>query len=187
MGNIPRTISTPPSTSLSTVTWPPSLTAILAAWVAWPQPSNPASIWPVWPLSSSMLCFPSRTRLQPSARTTSRSSFATPSGSSSPSPAAVSGAAISTWMLRSAPMAIAVRSTSLHLGPPADKARMEDTGGWPASRSRTAASIESSSNGLRLCFTDAVSIAVCALLTRGLICFPHAPTLDRAGALVHQS
>ena len=41
--------------------------------------------------------------------------------------------------------------------------------GREASRRRTAASRESSSKGLRLCFTLAVSMAVWVALTRGLI------------------
>ena len=48
------------------------------------------------------------------------------------------------------------------------RARIEETGGEEASRRRTAASMESSSKGLRECFTLAVSIAVRDLLTRGL-------------------
>ena len=44
-------------------------------------------------------------------------------------------------------------------------------GGDESSRNRTAASMESSSKGLRLCFTPAVTMAVRDLLGRGLICF----------------
>lgn len=67
---------------------------------------------------------------------------------------------------------MAVRRTSAHLGPPTERARMSDTGGDRGngdSRRRTAASMDSSSNGLRLCLTPAVMIAVFVGLTRGRI------------------
>ena len=67
----------------------------------------------------------------------------------------------------------------MHFAGPADRARMSATRGEgrgdflgpgvEASRSRMAASRESSSKGLRLCFTLAVSMAVRVALTRGLI------------------
>lgn len=53
-----------------------------------------------------------------------------------------------------------------------DRARMSETGGDGGdgdSRRRTAASMDSSSNGLRLCLTPAVIIAVFVGLTRGRI------------------
>jgi len=48
------------------------------------------------------------------------------------------------------------------------RARIEETGGEEASRRRTAASMESSSKGLRECLTLVVSMAVREALTRGL-------------------
>lgn len=53
-----------------------------------------------------------------------------------------------------------------------DRAKMSETGGDGGdgdSRRRTAASMDSSSNGLRLCLTPAVVIAVFVGLTRGRI------------------
>lgn len=53
-----------------------------------------------------------------------------------------------------------------------DRTRMSETGGDGGdgdSRRRTAASMDSSSNGLRLCLTPAVMIAVFVGLTRGRI------------------
>ena len=91
-------------------------------------------------------------------------SFATVSGSrSSPS-------LTSTWIARSAPIAIAVRSTSCALGGPALMTQMSSTppGADFFSRMRTDSSTESSSNGFMLCLTPAVSTPVWALLTRGL-------------------
>lgn len=67
---------------------------------------------------------------------------------------------------------MAVRRVSAHLSPPMDRARMSETGGVGGegdSRRRTAASMDSSSNGLRLCLTPAVMIAVFVGLTRGRI------------------
>lgn len=67
---------------------------------------------------------------------------------------------------------MAVRRISAHLGPPMERARMSETsgdGGDGDSRRRTAASMDSSSNGLRLCLTPAVMIAVFVGLTRGRI------------------
>lgn len=68
----------------------------------------------------------------------------------------------------------------MHFAGPAERARMSATGGEgvldclgpgvEASRRRMAASRESSSKGLRECFTFWVSIAVRVALTRGLIC-----------------
>lgn len=61
---------------------------------------------------------------------------------------------------------------SAHLGPPMERARMSDTGGDGGdgdSRRRTAASMDSSSKGLRLCLTPAVMMAVFVGLTRGRI------------------
>lgn len=66
-----------------------------------------------------------------------------------------------------------VRRMSTHLGPPMERARMSDTGGPGGegdSRRRTAASMDSSSKGLRLCLTPAVMTAVFVGLTRGRIC-----------------
>lgn len=60
----------------------------------------------------------------------------------------------------------------MDLGAPMETARMVDTDGWEGdfdSRSRRAASRESSSKGLRLCFSEATSTPVRVLLTRGLI------------------
>lgn len=68
---------------------------------------------------------------------------------------------------------MAVRRTSTHLGPPMERPRISDTGGLGgegASRRRTAASMDNSSKGLRLCLTPAVMIAVFPGLTRGRIC-----------------
>ena len=165
-GNLPLSVSTPPSTSLVTLTSPssPSRNSIFDACVACPHPSNPASICPVWLLSSSILCLPNITILLPSASATFFSNLATPNGSSSP---CVSEGSICTWMLRSAPMAMAVRSTSVHFAGPIESAMMSETVGVPRSRRRTAASMPISSKGFMECLTPEVSIAVWALLTRG--------------------
>lgn len=59
---------------------------------------------------------------------------------------------------------------SLHLGPPAERARIFSTFSGPLrSRSRTASSTESSSKGFRECLKPAVSTPVWVLLMRGLI------------------
>lgn len=57
-----------------------------------------------------------------------------------------------------------------------DRAKMSETGGDGGdgdSRRRTAASMDSSSKGLRLCLTPAVMIAVFVGLTRGRIYMGH--------------
>src|SRR3546814_5827079 len=81
-GRLSFTVSSPPSTSRVTLTLSPS-TSILLANVPCGRPSNAASIWPVWLLSSSIACLPRITRPGVSSSTTLASSLATPSGSTS--------------------------------------------------------------------------------------------------------
>lgn len=63
---------------------------------------------------------------------------------------------------------------------------MSDTvglGGEGDSRRRTAASMDSSSKGLRLCLTPAVMIAVFVAFTRGRICVPRFSFREKIGWL----
>ena len=89
-------------------------TSSLDAKVAWGHLRRPASIWPVWLLSSSIACLPVMIRSGLTLSATLASTFATASGWR-----VWSGLmSASTWMASSAPIAMAVRSTSaLALGP----------------------------------------------------------------------
>mmetsp|Transcript_1344 Transcript_1344/g.3582 ORF Transcript_1344/g.3582 Transcript_1344/m.3582 type:complete len:247 (+) Transcript_1344:992-1732(+) len=151
------TVSRPPSTSRTTSSlWPPSCTSSCDANVPWGHPSSPASIWPVWLLSPSMLCLPISTRSGSCRATMARSSLARARGSRS--------ASVCTCSPRSAPIAMAVLSVSWHCLGPMDTATTSVASFF--SFSLTASSTAISQNGFIDIFTDAVSTPDPSGLTR---------------------
>mmetsp|Transcript_21499 Transcript_21499/g.60027 ORF Transcript_21499/g.60027 Transcript_21499/m.60027 type:complete len:205 (-) Transcript_21499:144-758(-) len=139
-----------------------SATSTFEADPACGQPKIPASMAPVWLLSSSMACFPMSTSEGFSFSTTLAINFATASGCSSWSVRM----GVFRWIARSAPIAKAWRNVSAHLSGPAETATSSFT--WPFSFSRMPSSTAISQKGFIDILTLSSSTAVMSFFTRTL-------------------
>ena len=147
-------VSSPSSISLVTSSLL-SFTSIFDAKVACGQFNNALNIWPVWLQSSSIACFPIKTKSGFSFSTTFCKIFETANGSSIPSAL--------TWIPLSAPTAKAFLTVSWAFSSPTVIAITSVA--FPASLIFTASSIALSSGGLVDIFTLSVTTPVPSSLT----------------------
>ena len=153
-GTLTSIVSKPSSISLVT-SKVFSFTSIFDAKVAWGQFNNALNIWPVWLQSSSIACFPIKTKSGFSFSTIFCNAFATANGSTVPS--------VLIKIPLSAPTAKAFLTVSCDFSSPTVIAIISVA--LPASLIFTASSIALSSGGLLDIFTLSVTTPVPSSLT----------------------